>query len=248
MPMFRNLEGTLEDSFQVGNGNSAPILQRVSSTSRLRLPDLIRWLPSGNNQQGFLSASLPDGDLYVSQNNLTAVTSPTPASDNTQGYSVGSIWLEPTNNRAWICKDNSTGAAEWLLISPPEPTFGSQYQYADSSAPSSTTSVVFQNKLTLTTPSIPAGSYRLGYSYRWGLSQTNNQRFFIAQILADANQVYYHQQSTHAPENQHRTSGFVDLTYGSSGTHTYQVQWARLGTATPTATIQDVRLEFWRVS
>ena len=38
--------------------------------------------------------------------------------------------------------------------------FGSEYQYEADEPESTTTSTTYQNKLTLTTPSIPAGNYR----------------------------------------------------------------------------------------
>jgi len=66
MAVFRNLEGTIEESFQIGNDrvNPAPILTRVTSTARLRLPDLLRWLPSGVATVG-LPLSNASGDLVI---------------------------------------------------------------------------------------------------------------------------------------------------------------------------------------
>jgi hypothetical protein len=48
-------------------------------------------------------------------NNLTATTDPSAVSDNTQGYSVGSRWLNITARRAWTCLSAATGAALWVL-------------------------------------------------------------------------------------------------------------------------------------
>lgn len=47
--------------------------------------------------------------------NLTATTDPTVSNDNTQDYGPGSVWLNTTGNRIWVCESASTGAAVWAL-------------------------------------------------------------------------------------------------------------------------------------
>jgi len=46
----------------------------------------------------------------------STTTAPASANDNTQGYDVGSLWLNTTSNTAYICKDATTGAAVWLSL------------------------------------------------------------------------------------------------------------------------------------
>jgi len=48
-------------------------------------------------------------------NNTTATTDPGAGNDNTQGYFVGSIWVNTTNGRVWIAQSVGTGAAAWAL-------------------------------------------------------------------------------------------------------------------------------------
>ncbi|WP_263353374.1 hypothetical protein [Acidicapsa acidisoli] len=48
-------------------------------------------------------------------NNLSATTDPTVSNDNTQDYSVGSLWLNTSNSRAWRALSVATGAAVWIL-------------------------------------------------------------------------------------------------------------------------------------
>jgi len=45
-------------------------------------------------------------------------TVPNATNDNTQGYSLGSVWVDTTNgdNIVYICTDDSTGAAKWIAI------------------------------------------------------------------------------------------------------------------------------------
>lgn len=58
--------------------------------------------------------------LANAQSNLTATTNPTVSSDNTQGYSAGSTWINTLTNTLFICANASAGAAIW-------------YNYVDSS-------------------------------------------------------------------------------------------------------------------
>lgn len=53
--------------------------------------------------------------IGVGTNNFTATTDPGSGSDNTQGYAAGSIWINTTLSRVWMCLSASTGAAVWLL-------------------------------------------------------------------------------------------------------------------------------------
>jgi hypothetical protein len=48
-------------------------------------------------------------------NNTTATTDPGAGNDNTQGYFVGSIWVNTINGRVWIAQAVGTGAAAWAL-------------------------------------------------------------------------------------------------------------------------------------
>ncbi|UAT28878.1 tail protein [Dinoroseobacter phage vB_DshP-R7L] len=60
---------------------------------------------------------LPTGDTLPGaggvQNNFAATTDPAVGNDNTEGYTVGSVWVNTTADTAWVCLDASTGAAVW---------------------------------------------------------------------------------------------------------------------------------------
>lgn len=45
--------------------------------------------------------------------NLTATTDPTISDDDTQGYVIGSRWINTSTDNEFVCTDNSTGAAVW---------------------------------------------------------------------------------------------------------------------------------------
>jgi hypothetical protein len=55
--------------------------------------------------------------------NFTATTNPTSSNDVTQGYQAGSFWLNTSTGSCFVCTNNATGAAAWLLLGP-LPVFG----------------------------------------------------------------------------------------------------------------------------
>jgi len=50
-------------------------------------------------------------DLLISKSTTTA---PTASNDTTEGYKVGSRWVDTTNQRDWIATDVTTSAAVWV--------------------------------------------------------------------------------------------------------------------------------------
>jgi hypothetical protein len=52
-------------------------------------------------------------NAILRKNNYTATAAPAVGNDNTQGYGVGSEWIDTTNKKRYSCLDASTGAAIW---------------------------------------------------------------------------------------------------------------------------------------
>jgi hypothetical protein len=48
--------------------------------------------------------------------NFGATSNPSASNDNTQGYAIGSVWINTTTDTAYRCFDASTGAAVWSEI------------------------------------------------------------------------------------------------------------------------------------
>lgn len=83
--------------------------------------------PADNTKQmrvdvGNVSAStvrtltMPDADVILHKNNLSASDAPTVNDDIDLGYTVGSIWIDTTDNDIYQCTNNSDGAAVWQAI------------------------------------------------------------------------------------------------------------------------------------
>lgn len=53
---------------------------------------------------------------FAIKDNLGTGSAPSTANDSTQGYAVGSIWIDTTNFEAYLCFDASVGAAVWKQI------------------------------------------------------------------------------------------------------------------------------------
>lgn len=54
----------------------------------------------------------------IAQANLSASSVPTTGDDSNDGYAVGSVWVDTTADKAYICTDPSVGAAVWEVITP----------------------------------------------------------------------------------------------------------------------------------
>jgi hypothetical protein len=48
------------------------------------------------------------------RNNFTATASPTATDDSADGYEVGSVWIDVTNDAWWVCVDSTATAAVWI--------------------------------------------------------------------------------------------------------------------------------------
>jgi hypothetical protein len=102
----------------------------LESTSNGTKGDIIL---SDLTTNGYVISTGGTGTLAVSKNYLSGHTAPTANDDSGDGFSVGSIWLDTTADRAYICLDASVGSAVWLEITHPLTTQG-DILYYDGSA------------------------------------------------------------------------------------------------------------------
>lgn len=126
---------------------------------------------------------------------------------------------------------------------PPQSTYGSEFQTAIDETQSSTTSTTFQQKLRMTTTDLPAGTYRLGWTFTCWNSNTAD-RVEVQVEQDDTTVVGYH---FHEPKDVLDRIARSSFNYLSlDGIHTFDVDYRQQ--AGSTAYIEKVRLELWRVS
>lgn len=124
--------------------------------------------------------------------------------------------------------------------------FGSQFQETSSDSESSTTSTTYQQKVRLTTPSLPSGKYRIGWYYEWRYDDDRSDFRGRVQINDTTTIMEHQQEPKDEGSNQwYPASGFgyvtqsgilnIDLDYCSD-------DWG------DTSAIRRARLEIWRVS
>ena len=124
--------------------------------------------------------------------------------------------------------------------------FGQNFQTLEDNTESSTSSTSYLEKLSITTPSLPSGTYRIGWHYNWNPDQTGFS--FQAQVQLDnTTQIMYHEQGVPNIVSDTRiiTSGFVYKTLSGITQIDLDYKSALDG---KTVRIRDTRLEIWRVS
>lgn len=148
---------------------------------------------------------------------------------------------------------NLTQGKYWIGDSNNHPSeavpFGAQFQDAASEGESETSSTSWVQKLRLTTPSIPAGRYRVGWHYEWNYASAANDALVQVQVDDDAAKILMEmtQEPPDAGSDQWNNKGgfgYVDL---AAGAHTVDLDY-RAGNGLYSITIRKARLELWRVS
>lgn len=82
------------------------------------LPSLSEGEPGWTtNQNRLVIGNVANGNAPVGcRMKLNATADPTANDDAADGYSEGSLWIDTTNDKAWVCVDPTTTAAVWKQI------------------------------------------------------------------------------------------------------------------------------------
>ncbi|MFO7970101.1 MAG: hypothetical protein R6U15_08350 [Candidatus Izemoplasmatales bacterium] len=148
----------------------------------------------------------------------------------------------PTDD-SLVSVNQSTGEFKYKNF----PIFSTYFQEASDLTLSQTTSESFQQKLRMTTPSLPVGKYRIGFVYTWQYGLASND--FKARIqVNDTDTIMQHQEE---PKDQFAdqiryNSGFIYYNVSVAGVLNIDLDYC--GNSGNTASIANVRLEIWRVS
>lgn len=141
----------------------------------------------------------------------------------------------PTTGGTVFWRKYDTGVNDWIKVMPND-----FYQYAADVTETSTTSSTYQTKVSITTPAIPAGDYRIGFAFnnrQTGLASGGNWRV----RLDNTTDLFTMSDASNTSTGFH---GFPKVTL-AAGIHTAAIQWNRTG---GTSFINNTYLEFWRVS
>lgn len=177
---------------------------------------------------------------------------PTVSDDNTQGFSIGDLWVNTTTDEAWIVTDVSTGAAVWEYITPS--VIGGLIVEGDEVPVFSHNSTSYQEMLSITTGSIPAGEYMLHWSYRWNCSRTNRS-IDVKIEQDDTTEIMRHIQEPKdvqgdyagtGSNQRHQASGYKKLTLGS-GTYQFDLDFQSQASNT-TVSLWEAHMYLQRIS
>jgi len=171
--------------------------------------------------------------------NLVATTDPTVNDNIDLGYAVGSRWINTSTGVTFVCANNANGIWNRQLSG----VFATEFNIGESLAESSTTD--FNNwveKLELTLASLPAGTYRIGWSS--GVKSSSGSKSYQARCLLD-DSVDLGLVQNYNPEYLVFT-GFAHKPL-TAGSHVICLEF-KCTSGAMTAYIRNARIEFWRVS
>ena len=150
--------------------------------------------------------------------------------------------LNFTGSAVRYVNDEGTGQAEVYI----EPLFGAWYGWDMSDKQSSTTSTSWQNKASYTTPStVPAGWYRIGYSFEWRRNSTGSD--FKARLqISNSSTVMELSEESQDSNSWHSAGGFY-IVQLSEGNHTIDLDYCG-ESPKYSSYIRRARLEFWMIN
>jgi len=138
-------------------------------------------------------------------------------------------------------RDEGGGQVEVYI----ESTFGSWYGWATSDSTSSTNSTSYVNKLIYTTPTVPAGDYRIGWQFEWRRNSTGND--FKARVqIDDTTTLMEMNEESKDPNSWHHVGGF-SISSLSNAIHHIDIDFSG-ETTSNRSYIRRARIEFWRIS
>ena len=125
-----------------------------------------------------------------------------------------------------------------------KPIFGSEYQFESSESVSSTSSTSFKNKLTLTTPIIPAGFYKADVTFE--VTNSSGDKPVVTETTLNGNQL---NESLYAPkfENEYLLTTSFAAQELTNAVQVIELNY-RSTSEGGTAKIRKARIELFRVS
>jgi hypothetical protein len=151
----------------------------------------------------------------------------------------------PQSNDYLLEYDVSASAHRRVLISSlPTSVYGSNYQIATQELQVTTVSTTFVQQLLLTTPSIPAGMYRISVNYEW--STASNSRFGTYRVQLDGSTTVHEVNNSPNKNNEYSSNSAFNIYTLTVGVHTVAFEMSTEATSTETRA-RRIRLEIIRI-
>ena len=125
----------------VGSTGAAPVVSSITAGNAMQV----------TNGAGSITVA------YNHKENVAATTAPAITDSTSNGYSIGSLWINTATNTPYICTDATTGAAVWRSMLLPY----SDLVQADDTIACSTSSMILATGMTLTPP---VGTYLVTFA------------------------------------------------------------------------------------
>lgn len=97
-------------------GQSGVLIRPDTTSSSVPSPNSNTFVFSNATGSGYWYNGTAFVQVTAPISNYLATTAPGTGNDNTQGYGVGSIWLNTSTNNYYIARSVATGAANWQLL------------------------------------------------------------------------------------------------------------------------------------
>jgi len=114
-------------------------------------------------------------------------------------------------------------------VPPSKPLYGQHYQYKTKNVDASTSSVIYEDYLTMDTPVLPAGKYMLEAQYIWRTAGSNTFMSSALSIDGASNETHVDSSSKNNVIQRAVTTGFFEVEFPTAMAHTFIIQYKSEG-------------------
>jgi len=98
-----------------------------------------------NNPHSVTKTQIGLGNVNNIKYNMDATSTPSNTNDNSEGYTIGSMWIDTNNDNSYVCVDSTTDNAVWIEMGVESEAHVMAYDVYDSSGNQTTTGTMTVN-------------------------------------------------------------------------------------------------------